>query len=126
MYLQALNSGHFAISGVSQFPSWISTYLLRGIVFSPSCCCLWAVLIWTSSGLAATFAFNVLPAWHEEQPKRPKSRCCDCTGLDLHREPTKLAMLAAKIKKEFQSPEIPLQRYYPLCAPPLQCQSSHR
>jgi hypothetical protein len=58
VYLQVLNSGHFAFSGVSGFSSRISTYLFRGMVFSPSGCCLYAVLIWTSSGLAATFAFT--------------------------------------------------------------------
>jgi hypothetical protein len=50
--------GHFAFSGVSGFSSLISTYLLRGIAFSPSGCCLYAVPIWTSSGLAATLAFT--------------------------------------------------------------------
>ena len=58
VYLHVLNSGHFAFSGVSGFSSRISTYLLRGMVFSPSGCCSYAVLIWTSSGLAATFAFT--------------------------------------------------------------------
>ena len=58
VYLHVLNSGHFAFSGVSGFSSRISTYLLRGMAFSPSGCCLYAVLIWTSSGLAATFALT--------------------------------------------------------------------
>ena len=40
VYLHALNSGHFAFSGVSGFSSLISTYLLRGIAFSPPGCCL--------------------------------------------------------------------------------------
>jgi hypothetical protein len=58
VYLQVLNSGHFAFSGVSGLSSLISTYLLRGMAISPSGCCLYAVLIWTSPGLAATFAFT--------------------------------------------------------------------
>ena len=40
VYLHVLNSGHFAFSGVSGFSSRISTYLLRGMVFSPSGCLL--------------------------------------------------------------------------------------
>jgi site-specific recombinase XerD len=58
VYLHIVNSGRFAFSGVSGFSCLISTYLLRGIIFSPSACCLYAVLIWTSSGLAATLAFT--------------------------------------------------------------------
>jgi hypothetical protein len=58
VYLHVLNSGHFAFSGVSGLPSRISTYLLRGMVFSPAGCCLYAVLICTSSGLAATLALT--------------------------------------------------------------------
>jgi len=40
VYLHVLNSGHFAFSGVSGFSSLISTYLFRGMAFSPSGCCL--------------------------------------------------------------------------------------
>ena len=58
VYLQVLNSGLFAFSEVSGFSSLISTSSLRGMVFSPSGCCLQAVLIWTSSGLAATLALR--------------------------------------------------------------------
>jgi hypothetical protein len=32
--------------------------LVAGMAFSPSGCCLYAVLIWTSSGLAATLALT--------------------------------------------------------------------
>jgi hypothetical protein len=59
VYLHVLNSRNFAFCGVSGFSSRISTYLLRGMVFPPSGCCLYAVLIWTSSGLAATLALYV-------------------------------------------------------------------
>ena len=45
VYLQVLFSDHFAFSGVSGFSSRISTYVLRGMVFSSSGCCLYAVLI---------------------------------------------------------------------------------
>jgi len=36
----------------------------------PSGCCLYVVLIWTSSGLAATFALTLRPVWQRSNSGR--------------------------------------------------------
>src|SRR5258708_4185822 len=57
MYLQVLNSGHFAFSGVSGLSSMISTYLLGGMALLLSDYALYAVLIWCRAALKSRNLF---------------------------------------------------------------------